>query len=282
MATRAEVLKRLGIESLTTFWLPPVELVHLAADLGCSFIAVGLSPLPVNPEGLPPWSLREAEPRRAMKQALAERGITIGLGQGFGIIPGRDVRDLEQDLDLMCELGITRIGGVSMETEAARTFDQVGALADMAARRGVQVMMEFVPTRSIPDLPSALRIISELKADNLRLMIDCMHLIRSGSSPADLAALDPALIGYAQLCDAPLVPVIPDYLTEAVTERLAPGAGELPIAAIFAAMPADIPIGIEIPMAARAAAGQGARERTRECVESALAILADQALASSG
>ena len=39
----------LGIEFLTVFGLHPVEFVHLAADLGCRHIGIGLSPLPINP-----------------------------------------------------------------------------------------------------------------------------------------------------------------------------------------------------------------------------------------
>jgi sugar phosphate isomerase/epimerase len=275
MASKAEILRRLGIESLTTFGLAPVPLVHLAADLGCSFIAIGLGPLPINPEDFPVWSLREPEPRRALKQAMAERGVSIGLGQGFGIFPGRDVRDLEGDLDLLCELGIARLCGVSLETDADRSFDQIAALAEMAGRRGVDVMLEFVPTRAIPDLPAALDVVRRLDVANVRLLIDCMHLIRSGGSAADVAALDPALIGYAQICDAQLVPSNPDYLDEAVTERRVPGTGQLPLAAIIAALPADVPIGIEIPMRARALAGEGPHQRARDCVEGALAVLAD-------
>jgi sugar phosphate isomerase/epimerase len=273
MASEAEILRRLGIEALTTFGLAPVDLVHLTADLGCSFIAIGLSPLPLNPEGYPVWSLRVPETRRAMKQAMAERGVSIGLGQGFGIIPGRDVRDLEGDLDMLCDLGITRLGGTSLETDPDRSFDQVAALAEMAGKRGVQIMLEFVPTRAIPDLPAALDVVRRLDAANVRLMIDCMHLIRSGGCAADVAALDPALIGYAQICDAPLVPSNPDYLDEAVTERQVPGTGQMPIAQIIAALPANVPIGIEIPMLARALAGDGPRQRARDCVEGALKVL---------
>ncbi len=274
MATQADILNRLGIESLTTFGLAPVELVHLTADLGCSFIAIGLSPLPINPEGYPVWSLREPEPRRALKQAMAERGVSIGLGQGFGIFPGRDVRDLEGDLDMLCELGVTRLSGVSLEPDAGRSFDQIAALAEMADKRSVQIMLEFVPTRAIPDLPAALDVVRRLDAANVRIMIDCMHLIRSGGSAADVAALDPALIGYAQICDAPLVPANPDYLEEAVTERLVPGAGQLPLAEIIAALPADVPIGIEVPMRTRALAGDGPHQRAHDCVEGVLGLLA--------
>jgi sugar phosphate isomerase/epimerase len=36
------------------------------------------------------------------------------------------------------------------------------------------------------------------------IIIDPLHLQRSGGTPADVRSLDPKLIAYCQLCDAPL------------------------------------------------------------------------------
>jgi hypothetical protein len=46
---------------------------------------------------------------------------------------------------------------------------------------------------------------------------------------ADVAALDRDVIGYVQLCDAPLVSRFSEYTEDAKFERMAPGTGELPL-----------------------------------------------------
>ena len=74
-----------------------------------------------------------------------------------------------------------------------------------------------------------------------------MHLVRSGSSAADIAAIDPEHIGYAQLNDTTLQPRIDNYMEEAMFERMVPGEGELPLRDILSALPADIVIELEVP-----------------------------------
>jgi len=268
-------MDRIGIESLTAFAISPVDLVHLAADLECRHIAIGPVPISANPEGYPPWSLREPVLHRETKAALRERGVSLSLGQGFAIFPGRDVRQAAPDLDLICELGARRICSVSLDPDVERTRDQTAALAEMAAAAGVEVIVEFVPGLAVSSLADALALMRHVDRANMRLLIDTMHLVRSGGSADDVAALDPRLIGYAQLCDAPLVPTIPDYLTEAVTERMVPGSGELPLADIVRALPPDIVIGLEVPLLKRALAGEGPKDRASDCVRGARAVIAE-------
>jgi sugar phosphate isomerase/epimerase len=90
---------------------------------------------------------------------------------------------------------------------------------------------------------------------------------------AQLAALDSTQIGYAQLCDVPRVAIEPDYMREASFERLAPGGGDLPLAAFVAALPTDIAIGLEVPMFRRAAAGEQPIDRLGPAVAAARLLL---------
>jgi sugar phosphate isomerase/epimerase len=267
-------MNALALESLTAFALPPVDLVHLAADLGCRHIAIGLAPFSANPEGYAAWSLRDPATRRETKAALRDREVSISLGQGFAIAPGRNVADLAADLDSLRELGATRLCSVSLEPDLNRTLDQTAALAEMAGAVDAQVVLEFVPGCVLGDLSAALAALHHIGRDNLRLLIDTMHLVRSGGGAADVAALDPTLIGYAQICDAPLIPHIANYMIEAVTERLVPGTGELPLVEIVAALPDDVIIGVEVPLLARARAGEGPRDRAHDCIAGARGILA--------
>lgn len=268
-------MNRLGIETISVFGLPPVQFVNLAADLGCSYISTGLSPIPYNPHGYPTWSLRDDPAlRRQMIAAMRDRGISISLGEGLTIRADLDVRDRAADLDLMCELGVTRINAVSLDPDFARTRDQFAKLVEMADAVGVETTMEFAPGLTVGDLPTALAVIRHVNRPNFRLLIDTMHFLRSGSTAADLAALDPNLIGYVQLCDAPLISKFPSYMEEAMFERMTPGTGELPLLDILKVLPPHLVISLEVPQRGLAEAGVGPQERLGACVTAARNLLA--------
>jgi sugar phosphate isomerase/epimerase len=269
-------MARLGIEAISVFGLPPIDYVNLAADLGCTCISTGLTAYPYNPHGYPAFSLRDDPAlRREMLAALRARGVTISLGEGLTIRPGGDVRGYERDLDIFAELGTERINTVSMDPDLGRTFDQFGVLAELAAARGLQTTTEFAPSLAIPDLPSALRAVSHVGRPDFKLLIDTMHLVRSGASPADIAALDPGLIGYVQVSDAPLVPRFESYFEESMFERMMPGEGGLGLKGVVAALPGDRVYSLEVPLRSEAEAGVGPHERLGKCVEALRRLLID-------
>ena len=268
-------MNNLGIEFISVFGLPPVAFVELAADLGCQYITTALQPSGCNPHGYPKYSLKEDHAlRRELIAALNDRGVSLSLGEGFAIWPNGNVREsYAVDLDVMSELGIKRINSVSFETDLNRSFDQLGVLAEMAAASGIETMLEFVPTFGIADLPTALAAVRHVGRRDFRLLIDTMHFARSGARAEDIAALGPDLIGYVQLCDAPLVPKIPNYLEEAMYERMVPGTGELPLLDILAALPRDRVVGLEVPLRSEAETGIGPHARMARCVEGARGLI---------
>ena len=111
--------------------------------------------------------------------------------------------------------------------------------------------------------------------DEISLLIDTMHVARSGAGPDDLRALPAERIGHVQLCDVPLRSTREyHYAEEAMYHRMVPGEGELPLAEMLAALPPDRVVGLEVPMRSRAEAGVSAYDRILPCVESARALLA--------
>jgi len=267
-------MSRLGIELLSVFGMNPVEQVALAADLGCGHISSGLTQFQVNPHGYAPWSLKDDPAlRRELVAAMRDRGVSLSLGEGFAVRPGVDVRDRARELDIMAELGARCLGGVGMEPDGARLIDQFAALVEMAEARGLKVTIEFAPVLPVANLDQALALVAAVNRPDFRVLVDAMHFFRSGGDVAALAALDPNLIGYAQLCDAPLVAEEPDYMREATFERRAPGAGELPLAAFVAALPDHVVISLEVPMLAQAEAGVSPLDRLRPAVEVARRLI---------
>jgi sugar phosphate isomerase/epimerase len=260
-------MNRLGIENLSVFGLPPVQFVHLAADLGCAHMAITLRPFDYNPQGYPRFALKDDVGMRGeLAAALRDRGISLSLGEGFTIRPGADISERAADLDVMCEIGVQRVNTVSMDPDRNRTFDQLAQFAQLAAKAGVEATVELCPGLTIGDLPMALAAVRHVNRPNFRLLIDTMHLIRSGATPADLAAVDPGLIGYVQVCDVPLKPTIPSYMEEATFERMAPGDGELPLLEILSVAPRNVVLSLETPMRRQAEAGIGPRERLAPAV----------------
>lgn len=271
-------MDRLGIGMLSVFGLPPVELVNLAADLGCRFVSAALQGMPLVPLGYPRFSLiDDAGLRQKVLAVMADHGVTISLGDGFLVLPDADMSAFRADLDVLAELGVPRINVVSLDPDLARTFDQFAALTEHAAHRGIQTLLEPVPGLTVGDLATALAAVEHVGRGDFRLLIDTMHLVRSGSGAADLAAIDPARIGYAQLNDTTLRPCGGNYMEEAMFERMVPGEGELPLRDILSALPSDIVIELEVPRRSLALDGVAPIDRLRPCVEAARRLLAETA-----
>jgi sugar phosphate isomerase/epimerase len=268
-------MHRIGIDFITALAMPPVEFVHLAADLGCPAISLALEPITPNPHDYPSWSLREDKAlRRQTAAALKERNVSLALGEGFMARPGWDMRESAGDLEIMCELGAERVNAISIDPDLARNFDQFAILVEMADRAGVETTLEFGPIFGVPGLAAARDTLAYVGRPSFRLLIDMMHFARGGNTAAELAALPPDSIGYVQLCDIPATPDMEAYVHQARCERMVPGTGELPLVELVAALPADVDVGLEIPMVSAAEAGEGPRERIGRCLTAARAMLA--------
>jgi len=261
---------------LSVFGMPPVEFVHLTADLGCRYITTGMVGFaPVSSLSYPPFSLRdEPQLRRDLLAAMDDRNVSISLGEGLLIAPSVDVGSYAADLDVMAELRIPRINTVSLEPDQARTFDELAALTALAAERGIATCVEPVVGLSIADLPSAVAAVEYVNRAEISLLIDTMHVARFGASPADLRAIPAEQIGYIQLSDTTWQRRMPHYAEEAMFERLPPGEGELPLVDMLAALPDDLVVGLELPMRSRAEAGVSAYDRLLPCVTSGRSLLA--------
>ena len=73
---------------------------------------------------------------------------------------------------------------------------------------------------------------------------------RSGATAADVAAVPPSLLPYAQFCDAPAERPDPQdfnaVIIDAIDLRMQLGEGRLPLHAVLRALPRDIPLAIEL------------------------------------
>jgi sugar phosphate isomerase/epimerase len=256
--------------------MPPAEFVAMAAELGVHRIGIAPSPITDNPHGYPAWDMR-GDPALVseVKQALADHGVAVSLGEGFLIMPGMDIASAEPAVDLMADLGAPVINAVLIEQDRARAQDQFGTLAGMAAARGQRLTLEFMPLMWPATLAEAAAFVRGCGAPNAALLVDAMHFYRSGAQTADLGAIDPALVGHIQVCDVPMPPRTDNYGEEARHERMIPGEGDLPLADFLSALPRDVSVGIELPMISKARAGISPTEALRPAISAMRKILAE-------
>lgn len=267
-------MDRLAIEFISVLGLDPVRFVELAARLGVSRIGMALSPIVSLPERFAAWNLREDAAMLAdVRRALDDNGVSVSVGEGFLLMPGAAASSLEADLDRMALLGAPHANLCLVEPDFARGAEQVAGLADLASARGMGVTLEYLPGLALGDLAAARRMVEAVGKANVSILVDAMHFFRTGSTVADLAALPPALVGYAQICDVPQVPVIESYADEARYARLSPGEGELPLADFVRALPAGVTMGLEIPQRDKVLAGMSLEDILAPAIASARGLL---------
>ena len=108
--------------------------------------------------------------------------------------------------------------------------ENLGRFADRAAAIGVRPHLEIIPTTKVPDLETALALVSAVDRPNFGLLMDTYNLARAGISAADLERVPRELVFQIQLADAPAVRHGTDYFDDAFHYRQLPGEGELAVA----------------------------------------------------
>lgn len=187
---------------------------------------------------------------RAVKTALADTGLPLLDVEVLWLKPGALLDDHRRAIDIGMELGAANVLCVSSETDHGRTAEWLADLCRHAEGSALRVALEFGIFTEVKTLATALSILDQVAHPQRALLIDPIHVDRSGTSVADLAAIDPALLAYAQFCDARAERPDPaDFgaiITDAVDLREQCGAGALPLADMLDALPAALPLSIEL------------------------------------
>jgi sugar phosphate isomerase/epimerase len=112
-----------------------------------------------------------------------------------------------------------------------RLVEEYAALCDdAAAHTDAAVAYEIIPfDPNVPDLATALRLVTEAGRPNGGLVIDTWHMGKLKIPHAQLAAIPGALLRWVELSDGPLE-FAEDFVDEVTNRRLLPGEGELDVA----------------------------------------------------
>lgn len=238
------------LDHLTVLEVGPPELITLGAEAG--YPAVGLrlnSPM----QGGIEYRLRAGT--SAMKETLqrmADTGVRVFDIEVLVLASDTDVAAYTETLEAGAALGAKRVCVNIDDADRDRAIDRFAALCELGARFDLAMDVEFMIWRAVATLEDAAEVVTKAGKANGAILLDTLHLIRSGGSASSLAALDPRLIGSVQLCDAPLTRLSSLSITdEARTDRLPPGEGELPLHDILDALPINVPLAVEVPLTRR-------------------------------
>jgi sugar phosphate isomerase/epimerase len=256
---------RLSLAHLTVLDAHPLELIDAAVAGG--FDAVGLRLVrPTGAVATTPVVGDEALIRQLLGR-LRDTAIAVLDVESIWIEPDTDVAALRPALEVGQRLGARNVLTMGNDPDEARLTDCFARLCEEAARFDLRVNLEFAAFTRAPSIQAAQRIVDRAGQANGGILIDALHLARSGGTPADIRRIDPRRLAYSQLCDArgPR-PATDDALRrEARLDRHYPGTGDLPLTEILDALPAGLPIGVEAPCVEDAALP--VLERARRCGE---------------
>lgn len=217
----------------------PVETIHAAAAGG--FDMTGLW---IEPEQWTPALLRET------KAALAETGLPLLDVEVIWIKPGDDLTAHKACIDIGAELGAKNVLCVSSDPDMGATAARLAALSEHAEGSQMRVALEFGIFTEVKNLEMALAVLDDVAHPLRALLIDPIHVDRSGSAIEAIAQVPPSLLPYAQFCDAPAQRPDPSdfnaIITDAIDLREQCGDGGLPLGAMYRALPPGIPLSIEL------------------------------------
>ncbi|WP_232495676.1 sugar phosphate isomerase/epimerase family protein [Novosphingobium kaempferiae] len=223
-----------------------VDVIEAGAAAG--FDAVGLWVDPLE------WTAQHTRDARA---ALARTGLPVLDVEVVWIRPDTTLDDHRKVLDVGAELGAANVLCVSSHDEG-ETVERLTALCRHAEGSGMRVALEFGIFTEVKNLRQALGVLDRVGHPLRAVLVDPIHVDRSGTTVAEIAAIDPALLPYAQFCDARAERPDPaDFdavITDAIDLREQAGDGVLPLAAMLQALPQQIPLSIELRSAALRAA----------------------------
>lgn len=238
----------LSLAFLTAHDAGPVETVRIAAATG--YQMAGLRILPAAAAGEPDYPLLTDDRLLAeVRRAMDETGVAIGDVEIIRLKPENDWDLFTRFVDRCHALAARHVLVAGDDPERDRLTASFARFCDMAAGAGLTADLEFMPWTAVPDLRAALAVVEGAGRANGGVLADALHIDRSATTLAEVAALPPARVNYVQFCDG-AVPYDPSHeglIRIARGERLFPGMGGIDLIGLARAIPPGVTISVEVP-----------------------------------
>ncbi len=237
-------MRAIGVHHMTALETEPEQFIDLVADAGGAAVSL----FTMQPGGVTFFPMVDASNIKPVRQRLNDTGLRVQSVDVLMLTPTSKVEDFLGALDMGGELGAAGAVALVYDDDQARLTDLLGALCEQARQRSLNIGLEFAPfSPACATIEHAANLAAQVGDPALGVCVDILHLVRSGGTPQQVAALDPARIANVQLCDGSDLAVTADYGAEAAGNRLVPGTGVFPLRDFIAALPAELPVELEVP-----------------------------------
>lgn len=218
----------------------PIDRITIAADAG--FDGLGLRVDEHWPASIDLGRVQEA---------LDSRRMTLLDIELVMITPdGRHDDQTRRAIAVARRLRPRHIVVVSFDDDHSRVLTALRHLIDALEGSDVRPVIEFLPFSTVRTLDEARSLATAAAGDDtVGVLVDVLHLVRSGGSPADVANARSESLPYLQVCDAGPAEEHPSrgaLFREATGGRLLPGEGTLPVEATIAMFPTGAPLSVEV------------------------------------
>jgi sugar phosphate isomerase/epimerase len=257
----------LSLHQLTVLDASPIDLIRIAGRLGCDHVCL-FTNVPEQARHIYPAAARADVP--ALAETLAASGVSLYNLEVFPLDRDGEVERFEAGLQIGSDLGAKRATAHIHSANEEEAVMRFSAFADLAASYGVIAGLEFNAFSAVKDVAAAARIVRAAGMGSV--VLDTLHLVRSGGSERDVAEIAD-LVGYCQLSDGSMKIDEDKRWREAVAERMIPGEGEFDLARLVRPLRPGTVIEVEVPQKSATASGASAEERAARAVAGARQLL---------
>jgi len=206
---------------------------YLGAVADAGFPCVSLGPEHMRPAGEHPGAME--------KVAALVRSAGLVCPDVYAMLVGSDdaaaLESATRFAGIAGALGARHVLTLLRAPVSTESFDRLARCAEVVARAGASLAIEFAPTRVIDSIPGALAAVEHIGGDRAGVLIDSWHFFRGPSTWADLETIALDRIAYVQFADA-LEDISGDFMTETTGRRAWPGEGTLDLTRFVATLTA--------------------------------------------
>jgi sugar phosphate isomerase/epimerase len=235
-----------SLSHLTILRSPPPQAIEIAERAGYDY--VGLRLLPSGPSGIAYPLMNDKAAMHDTRTLLASSGVRVFDIESIRLEPETNPDDYLPLFEAGAELGARTVIASAFDPDPMRVVDLFATLCASAANFDLLVHLEFIPWSVVRTPAEARTVVEAAGQRNGRILLDALHLDRSGGNVKDLAGMD-GVMDYFHLCDAPPLedPSDDGLIRTARSARLLPGDGEIDLYTIVQNAPAEAVIGVEVP-----------------------------------